>query len=213
MGFGDGNDGNQPIRITIGDIAAHEGRTQLQQARTQALTLYKSYKAQTGYVHAIAGLFGGVVFLLLGSSSLGGVIGLVAAGITFAAVWGIALLVFQWHWSRHQQSLPANSQNPLSSSWNYGASLPITIRLEDLPPEDVGPVLGAVAASLAPAIPSPVAQAAQDDLPRCPYCGDAIQPNETVRICSSCQTPHHRDCWDANKGCTTLGCSNSPSRC
>lgn len=43
----------------------------------------------------------------------------------------------------------------------------------------------------------------------CPYCGDLLG-NEPVSTCQDCRTPHHRDCWQANGGCTTLGCPETP---
>jgi|GEM_PF-6415957 len=45
----------------------------------------------------------------------------------------------------------------------------------------------------------------------CPYCGDPLGLRPS-RSCRYCKTPHHRDCWEANKGCTTLGCRANPSR-
>jgi len=30
-------------------------------------------------------------------------------------------------------------------------------------------------------------------------------------VCSSCHTPHHKECWEENKGCTTYGCKNNPN--
>jgi hypothetical protein len=40
----------------------------------------------------------------------------------------------------------------------------------------------------------------------CPFCKTAIQPDEEMKVCNSCQMPHHQSCWDENKGCTTFGC-------
>ena len=31
------------------------------------------------------------------------------------------------------------------------------------------------------------------------------------KICELCGTPHHKECWEENKGCTTYGCSNNPN--
>lgn len=40
----------------------------------------------------------------------------------------------------------------------------------------------------------------------CPFCKTKITENDEVIICSTCNTPHHKKCWEENKGCTTLGC-------
>jgi hypothetical protein len=45
----------------------------------------------------------------------------------------------------------------------------------------------------------------------CPYCQTNIKENADKIICSSCRTPHHRECWEENKGCTTYGCENNPN--
>lgn len=38
----------------------------------------------------------------------------------------------------------------------------------------------------------------------CQICGDSL-PADAIR-CRKCQTPHHRDCWEYNRGCSTYGC-------
>lgn len=39
----------------------------------------------------------------------------------------------------------------------------------------------------------------------CPFCNEPIQ-DDSVVVCPSCGIPHHRSCWEKNKGCTTFGC-------
>ena len=41
----------------------------------------------------------------------------------------------------------------------------------------------------------------------CPFCKTEIKENEETIVCPSCNTPHHKGCWEENKGCTTFGCS------
>lgn len=44
----------------------------------------------------------------------------------------------------------------------------------------------------------------------CPYCRESItEVNRTV--CPACQTPHHEDCWQENRGCTVFGCEQAPA--
>ncbi|MGE5405987.1 MAG: RDD family protein [Candidatus Saccharibacteria bacterium] len=44
----------------------------------------------------------------------------------------------------------------------------------------------------------------------CPYCQCAITGDVEVYICPECQSPHHRECWAENGGCTTFGCRYAP---
>ncbi|HEY9207224.1 MAG TPA: RING finger protein [Candidatus Methanoperedens sp.] len=44
----------------------------------------------------------------------------------------------------------------------------------------------------------------------CPYCGDLIKANSIITICPACDTPHHRECWEKHRGCTTFGCRGAP---
>jgi hypothetical protein len=45
----------------------------------------------------------------------------------------------------------------------------------------------------------------------CPYCRSSIEESDVNRIdCPGCGTPHHRDCFDENGGCTIFGCSSAP---
>ena len=41
----------------------------------------------------------------------------------------------------------------------------------------------------------------------CPFCKTEIMETDEVMVCPACSTPHHKGCWDENKGCTTFGCS------
>ena len=52
----------------------------------------------------------------------------------------------------------------------------------------------------------------------CRFCGQSLNipisdtpAGKRVNVCSACKTPHHLECWQINKGCTTLECSNNPS--
>lgn len=44
----------------------------------------------------------------------------------------------------------------------------------------------------------------------CPYCQTNIKENADKIVCPCCHTPHHKECWEENKGCTTYGCENNP---
>lgn len=44
----------------------------------------------------------------------------------------------------------------------------------------------------------------------CPYCQTNIKESGDKVICPDCHTPHHRECWEENRGCTTYGCSGNP---
>lgn len=48
--------------------------------------------------------------------------------------------------------------------------------------------------------------------PVCPYCRVAIDPSQDEQtICEGCDTPHHRDCFQENGGCTVFGCRCAPA--
>ncbi|MBK8550872.1 MAG: DUF4440 domain-containing protein [Ignavibacteria bacterium] len=44
----------------------------------------------------------------------------------------------------------------------------------------------------------------------CPYCQSKIKQGADFIVCSNCGTPHHKECWNENLGCTTYGCTNNP---
>ena len=41
----------------------------------------------------------------------------------------------------------------------------------------------------------------------CPVCKSEIKEGEAVKVCPSCQIPHHQACWDKNNGCATENCA------
>ena len=41
--------------------------------------------------------------------------------------------------------------------------------------------------------------------PTCKVCGDPISESPKV-FCSTCRTPHHRDCWEFIGACSVFGC-------
>ena len=45
----------------------------------------------------------------------------------------------------------------------------------------------------------------------CPYCQTPIKPGEPVVFCSACSIPHHQECWNEGRGCTTFGCNGHPA--
>lgn len=47
--------------------------------------------------------------------------------------------------------------------------------------------------------------------PICKVCGDLIVDTPWV-ACTSCQTPHHRDCWEFIGACSIFGCQGKISR-
>lgn len=40
----------------------------------------------------------------------------------------------------------------------------------------------------------------------CPFCKTTFSATDDIVVCSSCEMPHHKDCWVENGGCTTFGC-------
>lgn len=46
--------------------------------------------------------------------------------------------------------------------------------------------------------------------PRCAVCGSNIEGG-LLYMCPACNTPHHAECWDYSKGCSTYGCVEAGS--
>lgn len=44
----------------------------------------------------------------------------------------------------------------------------------------------------------------------CPYDQAVIKPGQEVVVCSQCGVAHHKECWEANGGCTSVGCTGAP---
>ncbi len=42
--------------------------------------------------------------------------------------------------------------------------------------------------------------------PTCKVCGEPIDESEII-VCASCNTPHHRDCWEYIGACSIYGCN------
>lgn len=40
----------------------------------------------------------------------------------------------------------------------------------------------------------------------CPFCKTEFTEGDEIVVCSSCDMPHHKECWIENQGCTTFGC-------
>lgn len=53
----------------------------------------------------------------------------------------------------------------------------------------------------------PGQSAASADPPKCQVCGEPI--TEDMVFCRSCETPHHRECWDYTGRCSIYGCSQT----
>ena len=51
----------------------------------------------------------------------------------------------------------------------------------------------------------PDPDAEDDGPPICKVCGSLIDGGPVV-VCSSCRTPHHRDCWEYVGACSIYGC-------
>lgn len=43
----------------------------------------------------------------------------------------------------------------------------------------------------------------------CPFCKNEFKETDNIVICSNCETPHHKECWIENKGCTTPECTGT----
>jgi Prokaryotic RING finger family 1 len=55
-------------------------------------------------------------------------------------------------------------------------------------------------------VDQPGLTAEDDGPPTCKVCGETITVGEII-ICSVCNTPHHRDCWEYVGACSIYGCN------
>ena len=44
----------------------------------------------------------------------------------------------------------------------------------------------------------------------CPYDQVVLKPGDKMTLCPHCGVAHHQECWEANGGCTTIGCQAAP---
>jgi TM2 domain-containing membrane protein YozV len=44
----------------------------------------------------------------------------------------------------------------------------------------------------------------------CPYCRAGFEAEDEIKVCPTCATPHHADCFTENRGCTVFGCADAP---
>lgn len=57
-----------------------------------------------------------------------------------------------------------------------------------------------------PAIEIPVNPIISDS--RCAYCKEEMATESEITHCLQCGTPHHRECFDLNGGCSVFGCNS-----
>src|SRR5256885_831047 len=46
----------------------------------------------------------------------------------------------------------------------------------------------------------------------CGWCQATLALGDDAAVCTACETPHHRGCWDTRAGCSTQGCASAPLR-
>ncbi|MCI0445217.1 hypothetical protein L0152_18660 [bacterium] len=57
-----------------------------------------------------------------------------------------------------------------------------------------------------PVIEIPVNEVISDS--RCAYCKEEMANESEITHCLQCGTPHHRECFDLNAGCSVFGCNS-----
>lgn len=43
----------------------------------------------------------------------------------------------------------------------------------------------------------------------CPVCCTPFAEDDSIKLCPDCKTPHHAECWEENRGCSTYGCASA----
>jgi hypothetical protein len=46
----------------------------------------------------------------------------------------------------------------------------------------------------------------------CGWCKAPLQLGDDAALCTACEQPHHRGCWDDKAGCSTPSCASAPLR-
>ena len=125
-------------------------------------------------------------------------------------VWARALLTPQW-WSELQRLSDAYYET-LFVDLRPGQFVIRVREPENAPPMTEMLIEFAIRfAEQALAVPGTAsAGSVQAQMARCGVCGTSVAPVRQF-VCSSCQTPHHRECWNDNEGCATYGCGTSSS--
>lgn len=139
-------------------------------------------------------------------------VGLLIAPSDTVAAWIIGLIVFMgilaWLSSRISKKIRSAENDDVNVILFPPPA--IVIRPEDiigfgLPTEEIlSPIEEAV-------ISVDVDPAAGEDAPICPYCGQPVSTTNVIK-CKHCGIIHHRECWNENGGCTTLGCPSAPHK-
>ncbi|HEY7160313.1 MAG TPA: RING finger protein [Acidobacteriota bacterium] len=57
-----------------------------------------------------------------------------------------------------------------------------------------------------PVIEIPVSEIVSDS--HCAYCKEEMANDSDITHCLQCGTPHHRECFDLNAGCSVFGCNS-----
>jgi hypothetical protein len=46
----------------------------------------------------------------------------------------------------------------------------------------------------------------------CGWCQAQLALGDDAAVCTACEAPHHRGCWDTKAGCSKQGCASAPLR-
>lgn len=166
---------------------------------------YVRYYGIAALISLIIGLTVGTVLYVaasLAAALIGGLLaGIIAMG-TALAIERTRLL-----WIRMPRVAPTNVE--VDSAVATEELPPIVIRLEDLLPAPGAtptPSPTPIRIDLAPT----AEPKREEPPPVCPFCAEPLG-GRPVHVCPHCRTPHHSECWQQNRGCTTLGCRGAPS--
>lgn len=197
---------SQPIVITEEDL---ESEKSWHGTARRALGGYRGYK---GYLKGalIPALVGGLLVGLL-LSNAGTAVAWTGGVLVTSAILGLTILAGHKGWMKLGIPDPRATSDGGAQPTTPPLVLPaVIIRPEDIPtePESVAEASSAIAMDRGEL--EPEAAMAEDEA-RCPFCGESLGDG-VPRTCRHCKTPHHRECWQANKGCTTLGCRSAPRR-
>lgn len=173
------------------------------------LTSYRDYE---GYLKgAVIPALGGGLLLGLLLSSAGATVAWTGGVLGAVAILGLSVLAGHKGWIKRGIADSAARIEPGVEPIAPPVVMPpIIIRPEEIPAEPDSEEGAVPGITIEPdELKSETAVAEAETI--CPYCGEALGARP-VHVCPHCKTPHHLECWRANRGCTTLGCRSAPAR-
>jgi len=197
---------SETIVISLEDVDSEDGWRRLAGRTRESCARYEG--VVTGAI--VPALIGGLVVGLL-LYSQGAAFALTGGVFSVTGVLALAILAERWGWTKRGD----HGARPAREVGAEGIAPPSVVPPMIIRPEDIPIEPEPMEGSSIPVFHAPSGfeanAAISVDEAVCPYCGLDLA-DRPVQTCRYCRTPHHKDCWDSNRGCTILGCRTAPRR-